>query len=745
MKKAILGFLLLLLLLPLAISPESASAATGGPIVSVKLNNYLGLQKSIQVNVSGKYIVQGDTNTNLLTNQNFTVRIENGSIALYKDNSLVKNYGTTFVIIPEQYGTSNYVSINGRNYLGDIQFTVSGTSIQTMNKLPLEDYLKGVVPYEMPAGWDVDALKAQTIAARTYALARINNVIDDTISYQVYGGYIWNSSLYANSNNAVEETNGQVLRYNGNLISAVYSSSNGGHTESNSNYWGSAYVPYLPSKPDPYDPQIPWTLSVNKQQFTTTGLDLLNPDAWWSKVSENPNDKSVINNIKSYINNNYYPKNEIKIASVPKLEISNEKNSSGKSTKGSLVVNYFMKNADGTYVRNSGSQLPENYSVTLAGNTRYETSTAIANEGWSQSDAVIVGRGDIPVDALTGTVLAKKYNAPLLLTTSTFVPQPVVDKIKSLNPSKVYVLGGNIAITDDVIKQIETTGAVVERVFGETRYATAVKIAEQITGSTELIITSGSSESPDALSIASYAAKNQIPILVTAANGLPEDVKGYIKNHQISKAYVIGGTVAVSENVVTEMKSLGISNIERIAGEKRYDTSVEIAKRFNFDLNNVFFANGDLFIDALPGAALAAQYNAPVILTQKDTFSTAPKAWVKGLSVRPKVYYLGGPAAIANTTRAEIKNTFLGDIKLFTLEKENVGIGTLRSILGGALFKSYHISSVANNGTTVTINGKGYGHGVGMSQYGAKAMADAPNNKSYTEILEFYYPGATFK
>jgi stage II sporulation protein D len=742
MKKAMLGFLLLMLLFPLVVSPERASANSEGPIVSVKLNNYLGLQKSVQVTINGKYIVKGDTNTNLLSNQNFNVRIENGTLALYKDNILVKNYGSSFTITPEQYGTNHYVSVNGRKYLGDMQFTVADNSIQSINKLPLEDYLKGVVPYEMPAGWGVEALKAQTVAARTYALARINNVIDDTISYQVYGGYIWNSPEYEKSNKAVIETNGQVLRYGKNLISAVYSSSNGGHTESNSNYWGSAYVPYLPSKPDPYDPQIAWKLSVNKQQFSTNGLDLLNPDAWWSKVSENPNDQQVINNIKSYINNYVSPNKQIKIVSVPKLEITSKNPENGKSTKGSLVVNYYMKNADGSYVRNTGDQLPDNYSVTLAGNTRYETSTAIANQGWSQSDAVILGRGDIPIDALTGTVLAKKFNSPLLLTTSSSVPQTVLDKIKSLKPSTVYVLGGKVAISDDVIAQIEDTGAQVKRIAGETRYQTAVKIAEQITTSTELIITSGSSESPDALSIASYAAKNQIPILVTPSNGLPIDVKDYIKDHKISKAYVIGGTLAVSNNVVNEMKALGISNIERIAGEKRYDTSVEIAKRFNFDLKNVFFANGDLFIDALPGAALAAQYNAPVILTQKDTFSTAPKAWLKGLSDRPKVFYLGGPVAISEKTRAEIKNTFLGDIKLLTLAKEDVGIGTLRSILGGALFKSYHITSVENNGTTITLNGKGYGHGVGMSQYGAKAMAEK-HNKSYTEILDFYYPGAT--
>ena len=57
------------------------------------------------------------------------------------------------------------MSINGRNYLGDIQFTISGNYIKTVNILPLEDYLKGVVPYEMPAGWPVDSLKAQAVAS----------------------------------------------------------------------------------------------------------------------------------------------------------------------------------------------------------------------------------------------------------------------------------------------------------------------------------------------------------------------------------------------------------------------------------------------------------------------------------------------------------------------------------------------------------------------------------------------------
>ncbi len=138
----------------------------------------------------------------------------------------------------------------------------------------------------MYPSWPLEALKAQAVAARTYALEKVGTTINDTIRYQAYGGYMWNSSPYSKTTEAVEETAGQVLRFNGRLISAVYSASNGGHTESNSNYWGSSPLAYLPAKPDPYDPQTPWALSVNKQQINTKMLDLYTPDAWWNQVSE---------------------------------------------------------------------------------------------------------------------------------------------------------------------------------------------------------------------------------------------------------------------------------------------------------------------------------------------------------------------------------------------------------------------------------------------------------------------------
>lgn len=128
------------------------------------------------------------------------------------------------------------------------------TSVIAINELGMEKYLKGVVPSEVHAGWPAEALKAQAVAARTYALAHVRALpaggyINDTVSYQVYNGM---KVEQTSTNQAVDATAGQVLTYNGNLISAVFSSSNGGYTEASENVWTNA-LPYLRSVPDPYD------------------------------------------------------------------------------------------------------------------------------------------------------------------------------------------------------------------------------------------------------------------------------------------------------------------------------------------------------------------------------------------------------------------------------------------------------------------------------------------------------------
>ena len=127
-------------------------------------------------------------------------------------------------------------------------------SLQLVNSVGLEPYLYGVVPREMPSLWPAEALKAQAVAARSYALAiRKTGAFDlyaDTRS-QVYGGV---AAETPTTNAAVDATAGQVLLYEGKVATTLFFSTSGGRTASIEDVWsrGEA-VPYLVSVPDPYD------------------------------------------------------------------------------------------------------------------------------------------------------------------------------------------------------------------------------------------------------------------------------------------------------------------------------------------------------------------------------------------------------------------------------------------------------------------------------------------------------------
>ncbi|TCC35569.1 SpoIID/LytB domain-containing protein [Kribbella speibonae] len=158
-----------------------------------------------------------------------------------------------------------------RRYRGALRaIDVSGTHLDTVNVLPLEYYLRGVVPRESVSSWRPAALQAQAVAARTYSVfhrsraARRAYDLCDTTSCQVYGGY---DSEETSTNNAIAATAGQVRLYNGKPIIAEFSSSNGGATAAGD-------VPYQLTKADAWDaypkngnPNVTWTVTRTAAQM----------------------------------------------------------------------------------------------------------------------------------------------------------------------------------------------------------------------------------------------------------------------------------------------------------------------------------------------------------------------------------------------------------------------------------------------------------------------------------------------
>lgn len=332
---------LLIIFLFLQVIINSPSVTNAEELINVKLVNYIGETSKLKIQLKGEYFTL-DSTFSLMEGKTYHLKVKGGEFFLEGKGVKQRIKGPLF-LIPASYDHKHNILINDRPYLGVVEFHLENDKfIRPVNQLPLEDYLKGVVPFEVLASWPLETLKAQALAARTYAVSHLGKVIDDTINYQVYGGYAW----HANTTKAVEETAGEVITFNGKLIEALYSSSNGGITENNTHVWSGKTKPYFPIKEDPFDPTNPWELALHETQIDLEDIQFDEPN-WWAKTKEK--DKNITAAIKMWLKNIGY-KGDIRILSVPRFELANEQLESGRSVKGSIEVVFLHNLIDGTII-----------------------------------------------------------------------------------------------------------------------------------------------------------------------------------------------------------------------------------------------------------------------------------------------------------------------------------------------------------------------------------------------------------
>lgn len=173
-------------------------------------------------------------------------------------------------------GRDTLTWFKGYKYRGAFEYPrITGGNVGVLNVVDVEDYVKGVVPYEMSGSWPLSALEAQAVCARTYASRTTKHLkaygfdVCATTDCQVYNGA---NAATANSDRAVENTEGICMYYDGALIDAVYASSNGGASEDAENVWGGS-VPYLLGKQDPYEdaasiPNYNYSITYTAAQLT---------------------------------------------------------------------------------------------------------------------------------------------------------------------------------------------------------------------------------------------------------------------------------------------------------------------------------------------------------------------------------------------------------------------------------------------------------------------------------------------
>ena len=289
----------------------------------------------------------------------------------------------------------------------------------------------------------------------------------------------------------------------------------------------------------------------------------------------------------------------------------------------------------------------------LGGADRYETSAQISQNGWANgSDYVVLASGEGYADALCAAPIAKKYNAPILLTSSKTLNSTIKSEIKRLKAKNIIEIGGTASISSNIEDQLENDMSLnVTRLGGTDRYETSANVARELGDVSDMVLTSGLGYA-DALSIAPIAASKGYPILLTPKNSVTNSVKSYIDSHRSdsTKVYVVGGSGVIPESTLSS-----VPNPMRIFGQNRYETNVSVIEFFKTDLNldNVYIArgegpNGNEFADALSASALAAKTNAPVVLTEDDIKDSTQKFIEDNVDASANIVAVGGQASVSD-------------------------------------------------------------------------------------------------
>ena len=287
---------------PKAVGPVKAA---GAPLLSVHIGDLNRLRFkcsadfSLEEKEEGRVFFQGSRETL------YNIEVEGKKVAINSENKKLAETGKPFLIVPGdkdattlifdvKFGEGNYwaASMDG-SYRGKLELSVlADNNIRLLNIINMEEYIYGVLPSEMDSSWPLQALKAQAIAARSEAYAKMNRHKKDGFNFcsqvhcQVYSGARVEDPR---TNQAVKETCGVIAVYNEKPIDAIYSNSCGGHTQGNI-FGEQENIPYLSGKPD--------FIGDNGFSFPLSPLEL--EDWLWGK-----NISAFCNNDKISRNSNF--------------------------------------------------------------------------------------------------------------------------------------------------------------------------------------------------------------------------------------------------------------------------------------------------------------------------------------------------------------------------------------------------------------------------------------------------------
>ena len=283
--------------------------------------------------------------------------------------------------------------------------------------------------------------------------------------------------------------------------------------------------------------------------------------------------------------------------------------------------------------------------VRVSGDTRYDTAYKNADAlkkqlGLEMFDSAVVACGTNYPDALSAAYLAKVKNAPLLLSEAREVNGTVDYIRKNVTKGKTVYLVGGADVLPEQIKTILGSDYDVKRLEGEDRFLTNLAVLKEANVNNEEVMICSGLGYADALS----AAATGKPVMLVG-KALTKEQKAYLAGINPAKFYIVGGSDVVSDRIKAELETM--RSVERISGEDRYETALNVAKKF-FDMTSstVVIATGDGFADGLVGSVTAIANNAPLLLANRNNIKGVAE-FVKETGAKRSIV-MGGADVISN-------------------------------------------------------------------------------------------------
>lgn len=340
-------------------------------------------------------------------------------------------------------------------------------------------------------------------------------------------------------------------------------------------------------------------------------------------------------------------------------DTANNFNLIAKMKKDSIITphKYYLYVAEEKKDETAGNTLTTPYQLTIhAGNKilnisrmygfdQHGTASAIANYAYDKGylkkhDTVILATSRSFADALTASSIAGYYDAPILLTGNTNLPETTTETLKKLKPKRIITIGSTIPIPNRILKQAERAAGITEdqeknRIYGYTLYDTAFEIAKKMVKlnpkGDKCIIATGRAFY-DAASISGYAFSEEVPILLVGdSRRLDDRTIDLINEAGFKEMIIVGSNIPINDAVYTQT-NIKKSNIVRLAGYDHFDTSFAIAKwslgesksrvqpdkPFKYK-NGIGFATAKTYPDALAAGPIQGSMQSPLVFIQDIT------------------------------------------------------------------------------------------------------------------------------